>query len=256
MSELVTSTQTGGVLTVTLRRPQKRNALNLPLIEELSATFTRWSEREDIVVAVLTGEGDKAFASGGDVTELATLREEAETLAFAEATRVALDTIRRFPAPVVGAVNGDALGGGAELALACDLRFAASHARIGFLQSKLAISTAWGGGTDLLRLVGSARALMLLCTAELLSAQQALQLGLFDTVAPADEDFGTALASFVARLAGPPPQVTRAFKSLASAHRAGAAAAEMARIESRAFTQTWIHADHWAAVETVFNRRG
>lgn len=252
---LVTSSDEGSVLTVTLRRPEKRNALSRPLIAELARTFTQWRDREDIAVAVLTGEGVKAFASGGDLRELGAVRSEADALAFAEETRTALDTIRRFPVPVVAALNGDALGGGAELALACDLRFAASHARIGFLQGTLNISTAWGGGTDLFRLVGPARALLLLSTAEALDAPRALSLGLIDAAADGAEPFAAALAGFVARLARP-PQVARAFKSLAVAHRYGAPAAEMAAIETRELVRTWVHADHWAAVEAVFNRRG
>ncbi len=256
VSDLVGATVDGGVLTVTLRRPEKRNALSRPLIAALGETFTHWRDREDFAVAVLTGEGDKAFASGGDVRELSALREEAETLAFAEDTRAAFDTIRRFPVPVVAALNGDALGGGAELAVACDLRIAASHARIGFLQATLNISTAWGGGTDLFRLVGPSRALLLLATAEPLGPERALSLGLIDAVAPDGEAFASALAAFVAPLATRPRQVAEAFKSLAIAYRRGLPASDMTDIETRAFAQTWVHPDHWQAVETRFNRRG
>lgn len=244
-----------GVLTLTLRRPEKRNALSRPLIAVLGQAFTQWRDRDDVVVAVLTGEGDKAFASGGDVRELSALRDEAETLAFAEDTRAAFDTVRRFPVPVIAAVNGDALGGGAELALACDLRVAARHARIGFLQATLNISTAWGGGTDLFRLVGPARALLLLSTAEALKADRALQLGLVDAVAEEGQSFASTLAAFVAPFAARPRQVARAFKSVAVAYRYGCSASEMADIETRAFAETWVHQDHWQAVETRFNRR-
>jgi enoyl-CoA hydratase len=258
VDELVSSACAEGVLTVTLRRPEKRNALSRTSIAALGRAFTHWRDAADIRVAVLTGEGDKAFASGGDVKELDAVRTEAETLEFARTTRAALDTIRRFPVPVIAAVNGDALGGGAELALACDMRFAAPHARIGFLQGRLNIATAWGGGTDLLRLLGSARALTLLCSTALLDAPGALRAGLVDAIAPAGEPFDAAVAAFVATLSARPPQVMRAFKALAIAHRAGAGAgaAEMAAVENREFTQTWIHDDHWEAVETVFNRRG
>lgn len=243
------------MLTVTLRRPEKRNALSRPLIAELAQAFTHWRDRDGVVVAVLTGEGDKAFASGGDVKELGALRGEAETLAFAEDTRAAFDTIRRFPVPVVAALNGDALGGGAELALACDLRVAAHHARIGFLQATLNISTAWGGGTDLFRLVGPARALRLLMAAEMLDADRASNLGLIDAVAGEGEPFAYALAAFVAPLAVRPRQVAEAFKSLVMAHRYNLPASEMAAIETQVFARTWIHADHWDAVEARFNRR-
>jgi len=253
---VVSAEAAAGVLTVTLRRPEKRNALSRPLIAALAQVFTEWRDRDKVAVAVLTGEGDKAFASGGDVRELAALREEAETLAFAEQTRAALDTIRHFPVPVVAAVNGDALGGGAELALACDIRIAAAHARIGFLQATLNISTAWGGGTDLFRLVGPSRALLLLGTAEALSAERALSLGLIDAVAEGGQSFAAAVAGFVAPFATRPRQVAKAFKAVAIAHRSGLPASEVAQIETRAFAQTWVHPDHWQAVEARFNRRG
>ena len=116
MSELVATDFEDGVLHVTLLRPEKRNALSNALIAAIGATFTTWSERDDVSVAVLTGAGDKAFASGGDLKELESLREEADAVAFAARTRAALDTIRRFPVPVVAVLNGDAFGGGAELA--------------------------------------------------------------------------------------------------------------------------------------------
>ena len=254
MTNLVESTSAGAILSVTLQRPEKRNALNRALIAALADTFTRWSGHQDLTVAVLTGAGDKAFASGGDLRELNAVRTEAEAFAFAEETRAAFNTIRRFPVPVVAALNGDALGGGAELALACDLRIAAPHARIGFLQGTLAIGSAWGGGTDLFRLLGSACALGLLCGAEALPAERALAVGLVDAVA--SEPFSEAVETYVGRLAARRPQVARAFKSLAIAHREGAASGTMMDIETRAFAETWAHDDHWTAVDAVLNRLG
>ena len=256
MSDLVESTAASGVLRVTLRRPEKRNALNRELIAALAETFTRWRGHEDLSIAVLTGAGDKAFASGGDLRELNAVRTEVEALAFANETRAALDTIRSFPVPVVAALNGDALGGGAELALACDVRIAAPHARIGFLQGTLAIGSAWGGGTDLFRLLGSARALSLLCGADALPAERALALGIVDAVAPTGEPFEAAVDAYVAHLGARRPQVARAFKSLAIAHRSGAASESMMAIETRAFAKTWVHDDHWTAVDAVLNRIG
>ena len=252
MNDLVESTAAGGILSVTLKRPEKRNALSRGLIAALAETFTRWSGNHDLSIAVLTGAGDKAFASGGDLRELNAVRTEDDAFAFAEETRAALDTIRRFPVPVVAALNGDALGGGAELALACDLRIAAPHARIGFLQGTLAIGSAWGGGTDLFRLLGSARAIGLLCGAEALPAERALALGLVDTIV--SEPFSEAVDAYVARLAARRPQVARAFKSLAIAYRDGVASSPMMDIETRAFAQTWVHDDHWTAVDAVLNR--
>ena len=251
MSELVATAFDNGILAVTLNRPDKRNALSHALLAGIAAAFTAAANRTDVVVAVLTGTGTKAFAAGGDLDELNAVRTEAQALAFATETRAALDTIRRFPVPVIAVLNGDALGGGAELALACDLRIAAAHARIGFLQARLNIATAWGGGTDLFRLVGPSRALELLCTAPLLDAPRALAVGLLDAVAPADQDPAAFVADYVQRFAAQKPQVMRAFKSLAMMHRFGAGPVERAADEAAHLARTWVHPDHWAAVAAM-----
>src|SRR3546814_6263400 len=112
--------------------------------------------------------------------------------------RAVLEKLRSFPAPVIAALNGDAFGGGAELAMACDLRIAAGHARIGFLQGKLAISTAWGGGPDLFAALGISRALRLLARAEILSAPRALEWGLLDAVADDGQPFEAFVDAYVA----------------------------------------------------------
>lgn len=255
MSGLVTTTFEGGILTATLQRPEKRNALSRALIADIAAIFRQWSERDEVVAAVLTGAGDKAFASGGDLKELEALRTEEQAAAFAAETRAALDTIRRFPVPVVALLNGDALGGGAELALACDMRVAVAHARIGFLQGRLNIATAWGGGTDLFGLLPPSRALHLLCTAEVLDAARALEIGLIDAVAPVQEGEGFVRA-YLARLSAQKPQVMRAFKSLAIMSRFGAAPRDKAESEGARFAATWAHEDHWAAVGAMGKKAG
>ena len=253
MSDLISADFADGVLRVTLQRPEKRNALSDALIAAIGETFAHWSTREDVSIATLTGAGDKAFASGGDLKELESMRTEAEAIAFAARTRAAFDQIRRFPVPVVAIVNGDALGGGAELSMACDHRIALAHARIGFLQAKLNIAPAWGGGTDLFTLVGPSRAVRLLATAEILNAEGALRAGIIDAVAPADgsEAF---VAAYVAQMKQR-PQVMRAIKALAVMHRFGGAPEERAKSEGARFATAWIHDDHWAAVAAMAGAR-
>ncbi len=247
MSDLVATEFANGVLRVTLSRPEKRNALSDGLIAAIGATFAEWSAREDVSLAVLTGSGDKAFASGGDLKELDALRGEAEARAFAARTRAAFDHIRRVPGPVLAVLNGDALGGGAELAMACDHRLALVHARIGFLQAKLNIATAWGGGTDLFTLVGPSRAVRILATAHIFSAVEALALGLVDAVAPAGDETDRFVSSYIGEMTQR-PQVMRAIKSLAIMHRFGASPEERAQREGARFAAAWVHNDHWEAV--------
>lgn len=255
MSGLVTTEFADGVLHVTLSRPEKRNALSDALIAAIGATFEQWSARDDVSFAVLTGSGDKAFASGGDLKELDVLRGEAEARAFAARTRAAFDQIRRFPVPVLAVLNGDALGGGAELAMACDHRIALAHARIGFLQAKLNIATAWGGGTDLFTLVGPSRAVRILAVARIFSAAEAQHAGLVDAVAPTGNQGAEFVASYIGEMTQR-PQVMRAIKSLAIMHRFGGSSEERASREGARFAAAWVHDDHWAAVaKMAFGRR-
>jgi enoyl-CoA hydratase len=165
----------------------------------------------------------------------------------------ALDAVRRFPVPVVAALNGDALGGGAELAIACDFRVAASHSRIGFIQGRLNISTAWGGGVDLLGLVGAARALRMLARSEIMSAPQAQADGLIDVVGAARGSLDEAVNSFIEPMRAQVPQVARAFKELARGARARLPQAELDAIETRNLLATWLHPDHWAAADKVLS---
>ena len=171
----------GAVLRVTLNRPEKHNALSRTVLEHLRRVFTEHAGNHELKVAVLSGAGERSFAAGGDLRDLAEVRTTSQTRQMSEQARAALDAVREFPVPVVAALNGDARGGAAELAVACDFRVAAAHARIGFIQGRLNISTAWGGGTDLMRLLGASRALNVLARSEMLTAERALAIGLIDT---------------------------------------------------------------------------
>ena len=244
-----------GVLDVTVNRPEKRNALSRPLLGELKRVFSDFAGADDLRVAVLRGAGDKSFAAGGDLRDLAQVRTREDTRRMAEEAHDALDAIRGFPVPVVAALNGDALGGGAELALACDFRVAASHAHIGFIQGRLNIATAWGGGGDLMRTVGAARALRLLAAAELLDAAGAQRLGLVDEVSAAGEPLQAVIDRFIAPFLKQAPQVLRGFKALAAAIRKGLPAGEIREIETRHLVETWVHPDHWQAADKILGAR-
>jgi enoyl-CoA hydratase len=239
------------VLTVTINRPEKRNALSRAVLEELRQTFTAAAGNEAIRVAVLRGAGEKSFAAGGDLRDLSTIRTRDGAADMANQAKVVLDSIRNFPLPVVAALNGDALGGGAELAAACDFRILAAHARIGFIQGKLNISTAWGGGIDLLQLVGPAIGLRLLSRSELLDAPAALAIGLVDAVAKPDQSLDDLLQTFLAPMLRQAPQVMRAFKALALQVRAGRPRPELEALETDLFSGTWIHDDHWTAADSL-----
>lgn len=244
----------GPVLRVTLNRPEKRNALSRDLLEALRVAFVEHADDAGLRVAVLRGAGDKSFAAGGDLRDLASVRSREEAAAMAEQAKAALDAIRYFPLPVVAALNGDALGGGAELALACDFRVAAASARLGFLQGRINITTAWGGGVDLLRTVGRGPGLGLLCSGEMVGGERALALGVMDRVATEDEGLEAALEDFMAPLLRQAPQVLRGFKRLSAGVLQGLPREELDRLETALFSETWVHRDHWDAAEKILSK--
>ncbi|HJP55219.1 MAG TPA: enoyl-CoA hydratase/isomerase family protein [Rhodospirillales bacterium] len=244
-----------GVITVTINRPEKRNALSCKVLAELAETFTAAAQDDGLKAAVVTGAGDKSFAAGGDLKDLEGIRTLDDAQAMADGAKQAFETIRRFPVPVIAALNGDALGGGAELAVACDFRIFADHAHIGFVQGRLNISTAWGGGVDLMRLVGPAVGLRLLSRVELITGPDAVAIGLGDATANPDQPLADLVADFLEPIKAQVPQALRAFKAMATAARFGESRADMLRLETETFSETWVHDDHWSAVETFLSGR-
>jgi enoyl-CoA hydratase/carnithine racemase len=244
-----------GVLRVTLNRPAKRNALSREALRELRTVFLGHGGREDVRLAVIAGAGELAFCSGGDLEEFASVQAPEDARALAAEGAGALDAIRAFPVPTVAALNGVALGGGAELALACDLRIAAPHAGIGFTHALLNVSTAWGGGPDLARAVGAGAALELLATGRTLSAEEARAAGLVQHVAPRTGAFVDFVDRFAGALAERPPHLLRALKSLALAGRPATTEAMQRAVEEGEFVRTWTHGAHWAAAEARAARR-
>lgn len=190
------------VATLTVNRPDKLNALNDATIGELSRAMEELRAREDVGGIIVTGAG-RAFVAGADISELATKSP-------LEARRMAIrgqHVFRRFetcPKPVIAAVNGFALGGGCELAMACHVRIASEQAKFGQPEVKLGIIAGYGGTQRLSRLVGKGRALQLLLTAEMIDAPEALRIGLVNRVVPAAELLGAAEAMLRQMLANGP----------------------------------------------------
>lgn len=180
----VTLVAADGIATLTVNRPDKLNALNAATINDLGAAIDEVRQRDDIRGLILTGAG-RAFVAGADISELA-----AETAVSAR--ELALKGQRIFgrfetsPKPVIAAVNGFALGGGCELALACHIRIASEQAKFGQPEVKLGILPGYGGTQRLARLVGKGRALQLLMTGETIDAAEAYRIGLVNRVVPAD----------------------------------------------------------------------
>lgn len=244
----------GPLLRVILNRPEKRNPLSREVLARLNEIFEAHAAEPSLRLALLSGAGDRSFAAGGDLRDLERVTTPADARALYDLGNGAFHAIRGFPVPVVAALNGIAIGGGAELALACDLRIAAAHARIGFVQGTLNISSAWGGGNDLVAIVGPARGLQLMAEATVLGASEALAAGLVDAVADAGEDFAAFVERFLALWLRQKPQVMRAFKWQAAARKLGIARSEIEARDRELFAATWCHDDHWAAARGILDR--
>lgn len=230
-----------GLAVITIDRPHARNAISLATMDELEKALDAAAGARALVVR---GAGDRAFVSGGDLKELAAIRTEDEAAAMAWRMRGICDRIAGFPGPVIAALNGHALGGGAEVAVAADIRVAADDIRIGFNQTTLAIMPAWGGAERLAALVGRGRALMLAGSGAVLDATEAQQLGLIDRVLPraAFDEGWRALARSLATV--PAGEVKRVVAAGTSADDA-----------VRAFARLWASDAHWAAAERALTRR-
>jgi enoyl-CoA hydratase len=171
---------------VTVNRPEKLNALNAATIAELDAVFAAIEIDAAVRGVILTGSGEKAFVAGADISELAT-RTPVAGKDYSIRGQKVLDRIERLGKPVVGAINGFALGGGCEIAMACHVRVASENARLGTPEVKLGIMCGFAGTQRLTRLVGRGRALEMLLTGEMVDAQEAFRIGLVNRVVPKDK---------------------------------------------------------------------
>lgn len=241
------------VLRLTINRPEKRNALSMALLDDIGAALSGNADEHDIKVAVITGAGEQCFAAGGDLRELDAVRSEDQAREMAERGRRALDQIRYFPLPVIGVLNGLALGGGAELAMACDLRIGSARAEIGFLQSRLNVTTAWGGGIDLLEAIGPGHALHLLVQGARIGMDEAQRLGLVERVCPLADPLEDFVSQFLATYTDKSPQVIRGYKAVTAARRNHIHEQfdELAQVH---FITSWTHPDHWAAAAAALRK--
>jgi enoyl-CoA hydratase len=201
------------VATLTVNRPDKLNALNDLTIAELAEAVEDVRRRDDIGGAILTGAGNKAFVAGADIGELAT-QGPIEGRERARRGQCVLRRIETSPKPFIAAVNGFALGGGCELAMACHVRIAAETARFGQPEVKLGIGPGYGGSQRLPRLVGQGRALELILTAEMIDAKEAYRIGLVNTVVPPEDLIGTATGMLRKILANGPVAVAMSIEAV------------------------------------------
>ncbi|MCE1235847.1 MAG: enoyl-CoA hydratase-related protein [Hyphomicrobiales bacterium] len=181
------------VAIVTINRPKALNALNAATVSDLSKAIAAIGADPSIRVVIITGSGEKAFVAGADITEMQAM-SASEGRAWGRLGQQVFASLEALPQPVIAAVNGFALGGGCELAMACDIRIAAENARFGQPESGLGITPGFGGTQRLPRLVGAGRAKELLFTADVVDAAEAYRIGLVNKVVPVGRALEEALA--------------------------------------------------------------
>jgi enoyl-CoA hydratase/carnithine racemase len=241
-----------GVATVSIDRPHARNALALRTMAELDEALDAVRAKRSRVL-VIRGAGDKAFCAGGDLKELEHMRSGADAADMARRMRATLDRLPQAPFPVIAAINGDAFGGGAELALACDFRVAAAHARIGLTQITLGLMPAWGASERLATLIGRGRALHLLLSGQVLTGAEALACGLVEVVVPS-ELFDEHVIDLARRIAAAPAAAVAGIKRSVDSVRPQRNP-ELAAEAIATFTKTRTSPAHWRAVEEMDRRR-
>jgi enoyl-CoA hydratase/carnithine racemase len=209
VGEFVRLERSDGIGTIRLDRPPM-NAVNAQVRDELQATATEAAQDETVRAVVVYG-GEKVFAAGADIKQMVAMSRD-EMTPWAGALSQALRTLAQVPKPVVAAINGYALGGGCEIALACDWRVASADAKLGQPEISIGVIPGAGGTQRLTRLIGPARAKDLILTGRLVDAAEALAIGLVDQVVPAGESVYEAAVAMVLRYVDGPAQAIRAAK--------------------------------------------
>jgi enoyl-CoA hydratase len=242
-----------GVGVLTFNRPHSLNALNSAAMRQFADLLGGLKWRDDLRVLILTGAGDKAFCSGGDLVELREKPSAAEGLEMVTLMGDALLQLEQLPIPVIAAINGYALGGGSEIALACDMRVVDENTRMGFVQISMALTPGWGAGQRLARLVGVPKAMELLLSGQPLNADILLAWGLANRKVEAGQALAFAL-NWSNDIAARPREVVRGIKALLQAHKTQPY--EKALLTERSlFPSLWEAPAHVEAVEAFFARK-
>lgn len=210
--KLIIYEKSEGVATITLNRPEAMNAFSKEVVEEVIQALGDAKDDESIRVVILTGAGEKAFSAGADIKAMIGMNalRARELSLMGEKLCLAFEN---FEKPVIAALNGYALGGGLEVAMACDLRIASENARMGQTEVNIGLIPGWGGTQRLTRLIGATKAKELVFTGRMIDAKTAEQLGILNMVIPADK-FKETVMQFAMDLAAKPPVAIKVAKSL------------------------------------------
>ncbi|HSI66775.1 MAG TPA: enoyl-CoA hydratase/isomerase family protein [Planococcus sp. (in: firmicutes)] len=239
-----------GVLTFTIDRPHIRNAVNDEVTEGLEQ-FIKKAKLPGIRFAVITASGDQAFCSGGDLSVFHKLITEEDAFPMLDRMADVLYGIKTLPVPVIAIVNGAAVGGGCEIATACDYRLVRKGVKCGFIQGTLAITTGWGGGSYLFELLSYEKALHMLTQARTYTSDELLKIGWATEEIEGTED----AVKFMAGMKEIHPDVHRAYKEMAIRKWRSDGLKKRVDQEVRRCSQLWAHDAHHEAVDNFRNKR-
>ncbi len=205
-----------GIGYITINRPKQLNALNKQTIEELHSALKKFNNDTEVRVIILTGSGEKAFVAGADIKEFMNFNSEQGRELAAKGQELLFDFVENMETPVIAAVNGFALGGGLELALASHIRIASENAKVGLPEVSLGVIPGYGGTQRLAQIVGKGRAMEMILTAEMKDAETALEYGIFTQVVPLENLMETARKTASKILKNSPKAISFAIQAINS----------------------------------------
>ena len=203
-----------GIATIYINRPEKLNALNKATIQELHETLKMVDENPDVRVIIITGSGEKAFVAGADIAEFAHFSADEGAQLSAKGQQILFDYIEKMKTPVIAAINGFALGGGLELAMACHFRIASENAKMGLPETSLGVIPGYGGTQRLPQIIGKGRAMEMIMTAGMIDAETAKIYGLVNHVVPQEDLFSTYMTIATRIMKNSPVAISKAIEAV------------------------------------------
>ena len=210
-----------GIATLYINRPEKLNALNKATIQELHETLALIDNNPDVRVIIITGSGEKAFVAGADIAEFAHFSAEQGAQLAAKGQQILFDFIEKMKTPVIAAINGFALGGGLELAMACHFRIASENAKMGLPETSLGVIPGYGGTQRLPQIVGKGRAMEMIMTAGMIDAETAKMYGLVNHVVPQEELFSAYMTIATRIMKNSPVAIAKAIEAVNANYKSG-----------------------------------